>query len=105
VPTRFCAVDPRLLDVKLVEVVAREVSLADFAVDPDMSLKRFVVPRVAPILEAGVELLAPLKPELSPPDDDDELELLELEVDPELELAVLAVATVLEPPPPPEKVR
>jgi hypothetical protein len=51
------AVEPRLLDTTLVLVVARAPTSLALAPEPDMSLKRLVVPRVAPILD-GAELVA-----------------------------------------------
>ena len=43
-----------MLDVMLPAVVARGAVAPDFVDDPLISLKRFVVPRVAPMLDVGV---------------------------------------------------
>ena len=77
--------EPRLLDV---DVVARAGAALPLVVAPAISLNRFVVPRVAPMLEVPEELV---------PLDDDVLPADELEVSvEELELELELVVTVLE---------
>jgi hypothetical protein len=81
--------------------------------EPDISLKRFVVPRVAPMLDCevvaapGVDWVDELLESLVDPEEllvDDELEeVVELVVELEVELE-LVVVDPLEPPDPPENV-
>lgn len=51
---RLDEVEPRSELVTLLLEVAREETSPPFVDDPDISLKRLVVPRVAPMLELGV---------------------------------------------------
>ena len=51
---KLVPVDPRLELVRLPEEPRAEAEVLPFPVDPDMSLNRLVVPRVAPMLERGV---------------------------------------------------
>ena len=108
----MASVDPRLEPpIALAEEVALDVSLLDFVDEPDMSLKRLVVPRVAPILDADPDVEPEVVPDPVPdvePDpvnpellllDDDEEEVEEVE-----ELA-LEEELVLPEPPPEEKLR
>jgi hypothetical protein len=107
---RLAPVEPRLVEVRLDDDEARGAAVLALVLEPAMSLNRLVVPRVAPMLEAPLELLEllevldPLNAE-AVPDDDDELEVPVLELESPPELPELAEPPEPPPEPPPEKDR